>query len=277
MKKLVFFLLFPLLFSAQTHRFIYDYSYRIDSTEAEYEKTSMVLDVNPNSVKFYEYEYAEMDSINKVRNMRNYNWNDTPVLVRQRNSDVNTNFVLIDSYYSYETTDKITWKLLSETKEIAGYQLQKATTDFGGRNWTAWFAKEIAISEGPYKFRGLPGLVFEIEDSGKNFIFSLVKSKVLDKEPDTSDFVESHAKNKALKVSEKIVHKKQLEFFENPLNDMIQEFESNPNTTFMVMNVKVTSKDQFKELTENYQDWLRKSYNPIELSRAVKYPSKKSK
>ena len=55
------------------------------------------------------------------------------------------------------------------------WKLQKATTDFGGRKWTAWFTTEIPYSEGPYKFKGLPGLVVELSDSENNFQFELVK------------------------------------------------------------------------------------------------------
>jgi GLPGLI family protein len=48
--------------------------------------------------------------------------------------------------------------------------LQKAT-NFGGRLWIiAWFNLEIPINEGPYKFRGLSGLIFEIGDSQTQFM-----------------------------------------------------------------------------------------------------------
>ena len=39
------------------------------------------------------------------------------------------------------------WKLISETKKIQGYNCQKATLDYGGRSWEAWFTKEIPIQE----------------------------------------------------------------------------------------------------------------------------------
>ena len=42
-----------------------------------------------------------------------------------------------------------------------------------GRKWTAWFTTEIPIQDGPYKFRGLPGLIVKIEDETKSHCFAL--------------------------------------------------------------------------------------------------------
>ena len=81
--------------------------------------------------------------------------------------------------FSVETQDKMNWKLQNETKTSGNYLLQKATTKFGGRNWTAWFTKDIALNEGPYKFRGLPGMIFEIYDDKNNFKFSYISNAFL--------------------------------------------------------------------------------------------------
>lgn len=58
-------------------------------------------------------------------------------------------------------------------KKNGQFNLQKATARYGGRNWIAWFTEEIPISEGPYKFNGLPGLIFEIYDDKENYKFTL--------------------------------------------------------------------------------------------------------
>ncbi len=60
-------------------------------------------------------------------------------------------------------------------KKVQNYTLQKATTGFGGRNWTAWFCKDIPFNEGPFKFRGLPGLIFEIQDDKQKLYIHLSK------------------------------------------------------------------------------------------------------
>jgi GLPGLI family protein len=63
-----------------------------------------------------------------------------------------------------EKNQKINWILSNEEKIIKGYNCKQATCFYRGRNYTAWFAPEIPIPEGPYKFKGLPGLILEIED-----------------------------------------------------------------------------------------------------------------
>ena len=53
-----------------------------------------------------------------------------------------------DSYYT-EPTPKQNWQISNETQTIVGYQCQKATCSFRGRNYTAWFAVDIPLSYGP--------------------------------------------------------------------------------------------------------------------------------
>ncbi|WP_158250432.1 GLPGLI family protein [Aquimarina sp. I32.4] len=64
--------------------------------------------------------------------------------------------------------ESISWQLHSENKKIGKYNCQKATTKYRGRKYTAWFTSEIPISHGPWKLRGLPGLILEVtEETGK--------------------------------------------------------------------------------------------------------------
>lgn len=271
---LILILLFNLSFS-QTHRFIYEYTYKEDSTSTDFQKENMTLDINPKDVKFYSYAYAEKDSINKVRNSRSASWdNNFPALKRERNSFKNLNFILIDGFFVYETYDKIIWKLSNETKKSGDYKLQKATTRFGGRNWIAWFSKEINLDEGPYKFRGLPGLIFEVADENQNFSFKLQKSWKLKSTYNTNDFLENFAGQKAIFTTEKNVQKKQLEYFNDPLYALREKFDPNSGSVSTIYGVKVTSKEQFKDLTKMKQERLRKEYNPIEIDKAVRYPEK---
>ena len=277
MKKTLFLTLIftSIYYFSQTHRFIYEFKYKPDSTINKYEKTNMTLDVNPDEVKFYSYEYAETDSLNKVRNFNSANWDSNfPAIKRKKNTYNNLNYVLLDSFFVFETNDKMNWKLTKETKKSGEYSLQKAKTTFGGRNWTAWFSNEINLNEGPYKFRGLPGMIFEIYDDKQNFSFNLLKSWKLLKTYNTNDFLENFAGQKAILTNEKFIQKKQLEFFNDPLRDMRESYDPNAEGEFRVYGVKVTSKEQFKELTKMAQERMKKEYNPIEIDKAVKYPNK---
>ncbi len=65
------------------------------------------------------------------------------------------------------------WNLAADTSTINGLLCQKATTTMGNRVWTAWFTTEIPISDGPYKFSGLPGLVISVQDEQQHWTFNL--------------------------------------------------------------------------------------------------------
>lgn len=273
MKKLIL-LLFPLLLSAQTHRFVYQFQYKSDSLATELAKENMILDINPNDVKFYPYSYAETDSLNIIRGQKRSRWDDhLPALIRKKNSFENTSLILMNDLFSVKSTDKINWKLLNDTKVEGQYTLQKATTTFGGRNWIAWFSKDVNLSEGPYKFRGLPGLIFEIEDDKKNFIFKLSKSMKFPKTYE-AQFLDSFMGRKPIPVTEKIIAKKQLELYNNPLQDIAESFKSNtnPENTFYVMGVQIKSLDQIKGMSDERRKMMLRENNPIEIDKAVHYP-----
>lgn len=274
MKKiLLILLLFSLALTAQTHRFIYEYHYKMDSTSSEPRKVNMVLDVNPDNVKFYNYEFVKTDSINKTRGQHNNLWDDTPAIVRKKGSNINSNYMIVQNLLVIDTEDKMQWNLSEETKKSGEYTLQKATTRFGGRNWTAWFSKDITLSEGPYKFKGLPGLIFEIEDDKNNFKFSLVKSYKLAKTYETRDILESFAGHKAVKISEAKLKKMMIDNYNDPLHDFKEHYKNNtdPTARFMVMGIEVKSPDQLKELSDMMQKNIKKNNNPIEIDKAIKY------
>jgi hypothetical protein len=40
-------------------------------------------------------------------------------------------------------------------------ECKKATTNFRGRYWEAWYTEEIPIGQGPWKLCGLPGMILK--------------------------------------------------------------------------------------------------------------------
>ena len=80
--------------------------------------------------------------------------------------------ISLDSYQCEETVETPDWQLVPDsTKEILGYQCQMATTRFKGRQWTVWYTEDIPLDEGPWKLRGLPGLVLKAYDAKLQYIF----------------------------------------------------------------------------------------------------------
>jgi len=57
----------------------------------------------------------------------------------------------------------------NSTRKIAGYETIKATTNFRGSDITAYFAKDLPYSTGPFKFFGLPGLILDVRVDGLNY------------------------------------------------------------------------------------------------------------
>lgn len=82
----------------------------------------------------------------------------------------------LNPYYE-ENFPKLEWKISSEKRKILNYTCQKATLHFKGRNYTAWFSLEISLQNGPWKFGGLPGLIFEISDTRNEYSFRLIGIK----------------------------------------------------------------------------------------------------
>ncbi len=65
------------------------------------------------------------------------------------------------------------WEITDETSTIQGIPCIKATCRFRGRDWTAWFAPDIPVNDGPWKLHGLPGLIIYAVDSEKANLFAI--------------------------------------------------------------------------------------------------------
>ena len=57
----------------------------------------------------------------------------------------------------YTDTPTFSWTLTGEKKVISGYEAQRATCQFRGRSYEAWFTPSIPISAGPNFFGGSLG------------------------------------------------------------------------------------------------------------------------
>lgn len=80
----------------------------------------------------------------------------------------------IDTNYTETMLNDFNWKLINETKVILNKTCKKATTTWNGRNYTAWYCPQIPLSDGPYKFNGLPGIILEVFDDVKYVHYTCV-------------------------------------------------------------------------------------------------------
>ena len=81
--------------------------------------------------------------------------------------------IVIPSYTYNEPEPEMEWTILAEnTDTILGYVCGKATCEFRGRTYTAWYAPDIPIGDGPWKFHGLPGLILKVNDKAKDYYWT---------------------------------------------------------------------------------------------------------
>ena len=84
-----------------------------------------------------------------------------------------TNNISIKNYLVKDTLYRFEWQITGEQKKIQNYNCTKAMTTFRGRYYEAWFTEDIPLSNGPWKFGGLPGLIMEVYDSEKIYKYEL--------------------------------------------------------------------------------------------------------
>jgi len=95
--------------------------------------------------------------------------------------------IMPDEFIYQEDLYMLSWKIHNEKSTFKGYNIQKASCSFGGRDWIAWFTTEIPFSDGPHKFYGLPGLILKLYDTRKHYQFKM-KSIEIATNSQTIDF-----------------------------------------------------------------------------------------
>ena len=80
----------------------------------------------------------------------------------------------------------MTWSLCEGDTVINNTACAKATCHYRGRDYVAWYAKDIGLPLGPYLFQGLPGLVVLLSDTKGHYQFTL---NGLDMQPTSTNIV----------------------------------------------------------------------------------------
>lgn len=191
------------------YRFYYAYAWEFDTLSYNDTREDLiVLQVGQNISKSYSYYTFQSDSLRDTpdgdRVMRQFAgrvaraWVETGkipdgLIYKRMGTRVYKNFPegqvtvtdhINTNYYTYrDELHPQSWQITDSTKTIMDYACQMAVSDFRGRRWTAWFAPDLPISDGPWKFSGLPGLIMEAHDTKKHFHFSLVGIEYVENEP----------------------------------------------------------------------------------------------
>ena len=182
-KFTLLFLFVSMLFTAQNHRFVYQYIFVKDSLHHENKENELMnLDIHPEKSIFYSAVNAKADSTlasrknNSPKDLAGITFGKIRDVIEKKYPDYSiTQISKIGPTDVYKLKDerKSVWKILPEKSVIENLNVQRAETNLYGRKWTAWFTTDLPFADGPYKFHGLPGLIVQLEDSTKSHIFTL--------------------------------------------------------------------------------------------------------
>lgn len=98
-----------------------------------------------------------------------------------KNFETNTSsIVLYETYNRHYLKEPLNlkWETIAGVDTIAGIPCYKAKTNHGGRQYTAWYAPQIPIQDGPYIFHGLPGLITKVVDDDRWYHFKVKDYKI---------------------------------------------------------------------------------------------------
>ena len=170
-----FFLIFSIqIFKSQHLQVVYKLLY--DNKESFYH-----LNINGNNSDFVKIEKDTLDH-------NNFN-----LLLVKKMDSLTLNSVQSNLKISCDVEGTTDW-IISKTmqKSENSFNLIKANIKYDNKNWDAWFIKDIPVSEGPFIFKNLPGLIYSITDANKKFQITLVS--VVNKDVKLYDLTKVHFK-----------------------------------------------------------------------------------
>ena len=293
MKKISLALLLIIGFTSfAQNRFFYDYKFIPDSTDkANVLKEIMLLDIDKSGSKYYGQEKFIADSTSQADlerqlklspNSISISRNDKPGMitykVTKQYHDFKTHlFTKISSdSYKIEEDKKPEWKILPDKQKIGEYNAQKATTKYGGREWTAWFSTDLPFQDGPYKFYGLPGLIVKIEDKTGSHSLTLVGNKTIqtttEKEMNLPQGVQLYGMGgKDIEINKSQFKKVWKAYKNDPTKNMREMMMKNTETNKVVFKTKSADGKEisdpnlvFREMEKKAKEGFKKNNNPIE-------------
>ena len=287
LKKLVILplLLLGLMVSAQetANRFFYELSFKPKKDSAKIDKVMATLDIVKDKSIYQDFTITAQDSIIKMavdEMQKSKTWKDLSKTIKMPKfafkiykiyPDMKEQYVdrISKNLFAYEEIIKFDWKILSDKEKIGEYNTQKATTEFGGRKWTAWFSTDIPFQDGPYKFYGLPGLIVKIEDEGKNYSWLLSGNKSVKDWKEFSYVEELQAQSGMISNEKKIIPKDKFDkAYSAYKQDPMAEWRAQVPQNMMTMKMPgsdITIGEMMKNQEKIAKDFFNANDNPIEI------------
>lgn len=240
------------------YKVTYELTYRIDSLNLEEEKSEYMilfmgdeLSVFSSRAKTLANQFIINGNMGHTNSQAITDFLFITVKSRESGRIYNTVELAKDLFYYEEEQDLFNWEIHPETKTIKGYETQKATTSFAGRDYVAWFTPEVPVPEGPYKFNGLPGLILEIADTEDHWIYSFIG-------------LEKFSPAKGFRIN----FKQYIALEKEPLLKRFNNYRKDPLgyawAQGLSKNVSMKPEDH-KKLAKLFTKRLEKMNNPIEL------------
>lgn len=276
MKKIgiIAFALFMQHISAQNNRFVYQVTMKPDAENKSDIKTeNAYLDISAEKSLFYSENRFKRDStlqkafqggggrgsINREQ-MEAFRSNINYSVEKDKSTQkISYKDRIGRDIYVYEEDRPLNWKMSSETMKIGEYKVQKATTDFAGRKWTAWFTTDLPYQDGPYKFGGLPGLIVKVEDDKGEYSFDLMKNYKIAEIPALNQF------GNVLKVKRTDYLKQQEKYKTDPMSFMQGGGGGFPAPPRASGGGNQNPADMRKRVEERVKEEAKRNSNPIEL------------
>lgn len=145
-----------------------------DIENALYIQGQINIDNEDNIILNKDNTYSVKPKKTRVNQIKIFSKINNPIVYFvTENPTKKTGVVAIDSI------PEIKWKLISEdTKTIGGFECYKATANFRGSEITAYYSPEIPIPFGPFKFKGLPGLILEVFNTNSSYKYYWQAKKI---------------------------------------------------------------------------------------------------
>ena len=155
---------------------VYDYECRTQDTEAApvTDRMQVVVQVGrtvTKSMPFSAYKKMDMEEEDDIVATYQEAFMHMPTVWTGYPNGQTTvrEFIFPHDYESYESMPDIAWTLTDDTLTVSGYLCQQATCKFRGVEWHVWYTEDIPSSAGPWRLRGLPGLIVEAQSEAHTF------------------------------------------------------------------------------------------------------------